>query len=130
MKPLYIKPRYAFIAGTALTLPAIYFIFISLMKYVFSQPYLFDASYPLLKQLGISESLGLNINLLIVFGPVLAFFLNLLPVFHFRFQVTADEVNCQFSIRKNWLNLFLILASSSCLLILSAYLALENCRCG
>jgi len=60
------------VVGVLLTLPTLYFIFISVMKYVFGWDYLFDAATPTPEGLGIKESFGWNITLLILFGPVLA----------------------------------------------------------
>lgn len=129
MKTLDLKTRRAFIVGSILTLPAIYFIFISVMKYIFHQPYLFDAATPFLEIMGIKESIGLNINLLILFGPVLAFLLNILSVLDIHFQIGRDNLNCQLSIRKSWWNLFVVFCSAATLLVLFTYLLGENCTC-
>ena len=129
MKTLDLKTRQAFIVGCILTLPAVYFIFIAVMKYVFHQPYLFDAATPFLEMMGIRENIGLNINLLILFGPVLAFLLNVLSVLDIHFQTGKDRISCEFSIKKNWWNLIVIFCSSATLLVLFTYLLGENCSC-
>ncbi len=116
------------VIGLLLAFPAAYFISISILKHTFNQDYLFDASWPLLRQWGISEGFGLNINLLIVFGPVLAFVLNLLPVLQFDFHITKERFDCQVSILKHWINLTVVLFSGLILLTLVTYLLLENCH--
>lgn len=117
------------LAGGLLTLPALYFIFISIMKYVFGWEYLFDVSAPALEKMGIKESLGWNINLLILFGPVLALFLNVLSILHIHFETTRDKIDCRFSITKSWKNLAVVLLSTSVLFTLFVYLLGENCSC-
>ncbi|MEJ7672590.1 MAG: hypothetical protein WKF59_07735 [Chitinophagaceae bacterium] len=72
MKPNVINTNRVFWIGTLLTLPTAYFIFISLLKYGLGIPSLLDSAQPLLERLGIKESLGFNINLLILFGPLIA----------------------------------------------------------
>ncbi len=117
------------LAGALLTLPTLYFILISIMKYVFGWEYLFDVSAPALDKMGIKESIGWNINLLILFGPVLALLLNVLSVLHIHFETTPDKIDCRFSITKSWKNLAVVFLSTAILLTLFIYLLGENCSC-
>ena len=128
MVPLIIKPRLALAAGI-LTLPTLYFISIAILKYNFGQSYLFDRATPMLEHLGIKEKLGWNINLLILFGPVLAFMLNVLSVLKIQFRFRKEQLDCSMSIRKNWWNLAIIILSTLILVVLFAYLIGENCSC-
>ena len=114
--------------GLLLSGPAVYFIFISIMKYWFGSNYLFDAAQPALERMGIKESLGWNINLLILFGPVLALLLNLFSVLKISFQFTKEKIDCHLSVRKSWWNLAVVIISGGALLVLFAYLLGENCR--
>lgn len=129
MKLFNLKPWLASIVGALLVLPTAYFIIISLMKYELGQPYLFDVAFPILERLGIKKSIGWNINLLILFGPVVAFAFNLLSVMGIRFLADRKHITCELSIDKSWRNLIVIIVSSIILLFLFAYALGENCRC-
>lgn len=129
MRPFKLSFNLTSLAGGLLTLPALYFIFISIMKYVFGWEYLFDVSAPVLGKMGIKESLGWNINLLILFGPLLALLLNMLSVLHIHIETTRDKIDCRFSITKNWKNLAVVLLSTSVLFTLFVYQLGENCSC-
>src|SRR5687767_8391856 len=93
MKQLIIKQKPAFVIGCLLTLPTLLFFFISIMKFELGSPYLFDAATPFLESTGISEPPGFNINLLILFGPVLAFLLNLFAVLHLQFDSGKERIS-------------------------------------
>ena len=129
MKKQLSASAWAGIAGLLLVLPAIYFVLISVMAYGFGWRYLFDASWPLLERLGVKESLGWNINLLIIFGPVLALLLNVWRVLHIDFEFTKERIDCRFSLLKSWQNLAIVILSGGVLTVLMLYLFLENCRC-
>lgn len=129
MKQPFLSPRIALMAGLLLAVPTAWFILVNLLKFEWNSPYLYDAIEPTLNKLGLKESLGWNINLLILFGPVLALLLNLLSVLRIRIQWKGDFFNCQLSIKKSWLNLTIILISASLLMALFAYLVGENCAC-
>ncbi len=83
-----LKPNLSAGIGLLLTMPTTYFIFISIMKYVFGLPGFFDATQPLLERMGIKEALGWNINLLILFGPLSALLLNVTSILTFNWQAT------------------------------------------
>jgi hypothetical protein len=118
-----------FFAGLLLSIPAGYFILISVLKYGLGRDYLFDISWPILQRWGIQESFGWNINLLILMGPVLALLLNIISVLHVRFLFSRDKIDCQLSIVKSWRNLAVVLLSGNVVFVLTAYLFLENCSC-
>jgi hypothetical protein len=80
MKQITMKQIPAFIIRSLLTLSTLYFFFISVVKFHVGAPYIFDAATPFLESTGISEPPGLNVNLLLIFGPVLALLLNLFAV--------------------------------------------------
>jgi len=67
--------------------------------------------------------------LLILFGPVLALLLNVLSVLHIRFETTKEKIDCRVSINKSWTNMAVVCRSGIVLLILFAYLFVENCNC-
>ena len=58
----------ASLPGALLTLPALYFIFISVMKNVAGRDYFFDASASALEIMGILDAFGWNITLFVILG--------------------------------------------------------------
>ncbi len=124
-----INRKSALAAGALFAFPAAYFILISLLKYAFKAPHLFDAIQPLLEKLGIRQSLGWNINLLILFGPLIAFLLNLLAVLKFEWYNEREKISMKFSIEKHWGNMALVFVSGLLLATLFIYALGENCRC-
>jgi drug/metabolite transporter (DMT)-like permease len=129
MKANVINTNRVFWIGTLLTLPTAYFIFISILKYGFGISGLFNSSQPLLENLGIKESPGLNINLLILFGPAIALLLNLFAVLKIDWQNENEFLSIKISIKKHWWNMVLVIFSGILLATLFIYALGENCRC-
>jgi hypothetical protein len=123
-----INRRWAITLGCLLALPTAYFILINVLN-EFGYPYLFYSSQPFLQQLGLKESLGFNINLLILFGPLIAMVLNLLAVVKVDWYNQRDHFSVKFSIKKHWWNMTLVFFSGVLLAILFIYGVGENCRC-
>lgn len=120
----------AAISGLLLTVPTFYFIFISVLKYVFGLPELFDSMAPFLERAGIKEFPGWNINLLILFGPVLALLMNLSVVLKVRYENSKDNFDCWVVISKRSWNLAVIVLAILVLATLFMYAVGENCNCG
>ena len=116
-------------AALLLALPTAYFILISVLKYIFGVDGPFDSMQPALEQLGIKESLGWNINLLILFGPVIALIIAATQVLKIQFHFTKEQFDFHVQIRKHWFALFVAVLSAGLLAILFLYLAGENCNC-
>jgi len=112
-----------------LALPTAYFFVIAVLKYELSVDGPFDAIAPLLERWGLKETLGWNINLLILFGPLLAFFLTIFQLLGIRMQFTQNHFLFQITVRKRWLPLLVAGFSISLLAILFIYLFGENCNC-
>jgi hypothetical protein len=96
---------------------------------VFGLPALFDAAQPTLETLGIKEAIGWNINLLILFGPLVALLLNLNSVLDINWQGTRDDIIVQLLFQKLVRNWLVIVISGLCLLTLFVYAIGENCNC-
>ena len=126
---LTINRKWAIALGTLLAFPTAYFILISLLKYGPGSSYLFDSAQPLLERLGIKESLGMNINLLILFGPLVALALNLLSVLRIEWYNEKENFSLRLSIQKHWWNMVLVIVSCVLLATLFIYALGENCRC-
>jgi hypothetical protein len=117
------------IISLLLALPTAYFIVIAVLKYELGVDGPFDSIAPLLESWGVKESLGWNINLLILFGPLLAFFLTIFQLLGLRMQFTQNHFLFQITVRKRWLPLLVAGFSISLLAVLFTYLFGENCIC-
>ncbi len=124
-----VKQRWITWTALLLALPAAYFILINILKEVFGVTGLYDATEPLLQRLGIRESLGWNINLLILLGPVAACLLTIFQVLKIKWQFTKEQFEFHFAIRKHWFPLLIAAFSVSLLAVLFLYLVGENCNC-
>jgi hypothetical protein len=124
-----INRKWSFSIGALLAFPTAYFIFISLLKYGLGIPYLFDSAQPLLESLGIKESLGWNISLLILFGPLIAMVLNLFAVLRIEWYNEKKDFSVKLSIQKHWWNTVLVIFSGILMATLFIYALGENCRC-
>ena len=128
MKLLQIHHRLAWILGALLAFPTAYLITASLLKYGMGIPGMFDSIEKPLMNLGGREPLGWNINLLILFGPLLALLLNFGSVISIKFNNDQDWINISLSVRKRGPNLVIAIISAALLLILFFYMVGENCR--
>lgn len=122
------RSHFKFLNAIALlfALPTAYFILISLLKYVFNMPGPFDSATPFLERMGIKESIGWNINLLILFGPLIAFWITLFQVLKINFQFSKVQFDFHFTIRKKWFPLMVAILSGGLLVTLFLYLVGEN----
>jgi hypothetical protein len=111
-----------------LVLPTIFFIVVSIMKYEMGMNEPFDSIAPFLENAGIKE-FGFNINLLILFGPILAAFIALFQVFHLELKFEKKEFRANVTIYKRWFPLSIIIVSGMALLTLFLYMVGENCTC-
>ncbi len=109
-----------------LVLPTAYFICISVLKYEMGVDAPFDTIAPLLERMGIRQTVGWNINLLILLGPVIAFVLAILQVLKIDRQFTKEQFDFHFTLRKRWFPLLVVAFSLCVLAILAIYLVGEN----
>jgi hypothetical protein len=123
------KSNWLSIAGLLLALPTAYFICISVLKYAFHINGPFDTSTPLLERWGINESLGWNINLLLLFGPVAGFLFSIIQVLVIKSEFTKDDFEFRFIIRKRWLPILVAVFSACLIATLFLYFLGENCNC-
>jgi hypothetical protein len=120
--------RWLTAAGLLLALPTAYVISISVLKYVFGVNGPFDAAQPVLEGWGIKDALGWNINLLILFGPFAGFLLSVFQVLKIRWHFTKQDLEVQFTIRRQWFPILVATFSISLLALLFIYMLGENCR--
>ncbi len=109
-----------------LLFPATYVIVISVLKYGLGMDGPFDASAPLLESMGIKEPPGWNINLLILFGPLLAIFFSALQVLHIDWHFSREQADLRITIRKKWWPIGIALFGGLVICILTVYLFGEN----
>jgi hypothetical protein len=112
-------------AALLLVLPAAWFISINFLDELgVHGPY--NTSQPVLVTLGIQETLGWNINLLILFGPVIAWLISAWQVLHMDWLSSKEQFQFHVTVRRKWLPLFISFLSSLLLAILFFYMAGEN----
>ena len=115
-------------AALLLALPTGYFILINLLNEIdVAGPY--NASQPLLENLGIRQSLGWNINLLIAFGPVIALIISVFQVLKIKFYFSKEQIDFSAQLQLKWFPLLVAALSAVLLTILFIYLFAENCNC-
>ena len=129
MKTVPVNHTFAFWMGLLLCFPTFYFILVSLLKYVFGSPFLFDAIEPSMERWGAREPLGLNINALILFGPLMALLLNMTAVIRLQIDNDRDQWHIELFAEKRWGNWLIIILCGLLLLILFIYALGENCNC-
>lgn len=122
MKTTTFKNNWLTAAGLLLALPAAWFICINLLNESgITGPY--NASQPLI------ESLGRNLDLLILFGPLLALMLIIFQVLKIEWQFTKEQFQVNFTIHKRWFPLLVAAFSLGLLAFLFFYAIGENCNC-
>ena len=129
MKTGTFKNNWLTAGALLLALPTGYFILAAMLKYELKIEGPFNTIQPSLESWGIKDSLGWNINLLILFGPVLAFLLTIFQVLKIEFHFTKEEFNLQFSLQKIWFPLLVVGFSAGLIAILFFYVLGENCNC-
>ena len=117
----------ALVAGTLLVFPATYFVLAALLNYGLGFSALWALIDPIFEK-QVNKQLGWNVNLLILFGPILAFVWNFFSIVRIKWINEKDRLQLNFSIRKHWLNIALAIVSVLILATLFSYLIAENCR--
>ena len=128
MKTTTFKNDWLTAAALLLSLPTAYFILINVLN-EFGINSLYETAEPTLNSMGIKEGLGWNINLLILFGPVLAILLTIFQVLNIELRITKEEFLLNLSVQKRWLPLLVTAFSAGVLAILFLYALGENCNC-
>jgi hypothetical protein len=108
-----------------LVLPAAWFICINILNEAGING-LYNASQPVLESMGVKENFGWNINLLIVFGPLIAFLITIFQTLKINWQFSKEEFEFHFTLRKKWFPLVVAVLSGGLLLTLFVYLLGEN----
>lgn len=110
-------------------LPAILFITTLVLKYGLGINGPYDTLSPSLEKMGITESLGWNINLLILSGPLLAIIISLIQVLRIEHFFSNEELQLRVVIKKKRLPIIILLLGTLSMATLFLYLTGENCKC-
>jgi hypothetical protein len=108
-----------------LSLPTVYFIGASILKFELGIDAPFDAASPLLQQWHIGRTVGWK--LFILMGPFMAFLLSIFQLLVVRMQFTRNHFLFQIILKKRWLPLFVASLSASLLGLLFSYLVVDSC---
>ena len=112
-------------AGLVLVLPSACFFCINMLNEAgVDGPY--NASQPVLESLGIREQFGWNINLLVLFGPILALVISLFQVLGIEWHFTKEQFDLRITIQRKWFPLMIAFISGLVLATLFIYLWGEN----
>lgn len=119
--------RFTLIAGALLVFPALYFMVAAFLHYEMGVSTLWQPIDPIFENPA-NKHFGWNINLLILFGPVLALLLNFFSIVKIKWQNEKDQVHLSFSIRKHWVNILIAAVAALVLASIFAYLVAENLK--
>ncbi|NJO25861.1 MAG: hypothetical protein HC867_09060 [Bacteroidia bacterium] len=79
--------------------------------------------------MGVKESIGWNINLLILGGPLLAVLLTIFQVLKIEWHFTEENFKLNLTVVNRWFPILVGLFGAGLLAILFFYLLGENCQC-
>lgn len=128
MKKLLLTRPLALCAGILLVLPSLYFVVSALLNYGLGFAALWKLIEPIFNKPE-NKSLGFNINIVILFGPLVAILINLPQVVQLHFSRMEDEVYINLSISKYRYSWMVVAAGIGCLGIMFFYLVAENICC-
>jgi len=129
MKNIYSRVDLPFIAGVLLIFPAAYFFVSAFLNYYLHIPVFWKLIEPYFERPE-NKSLGMNANLLIAFGPVIAILLNLRHVLRFKLKKNENErLELAAYIQLNSIHWVVIAGGMASIGVLFTYLAGENCDC-
>ena len=128
MKIMTFKSNVLTIIAALLAFPTVYFIIANLLNEMgFPGPYNLIGSF--VQSAGGGESIGFNINLLILFGPILAIFLTIFQFVKIEFHKSNEEFLLHFSVQKRWFPIIVTVVSIAVLASIFFYMIGENCNC-
>lgn len=128
MKKQIVSQPIALLAGWLLVIPSMYFILSALLNYEFGIPGLWSLIESVFEKPE-NKHLGLNINLLILLGPVLGILINLQQVMYAAFKKDESSFKIDIHLKRYSWNWLVIAAGLFCLAALFIYLLGENCKC-
>ncbi len=128
MKRIYLQQNIAAIIATLLVLPSLYFLSSALLYHGLGVYGPWSLIEPLFEQPG-NKDLGLNINLLIVFGPFASLVIALFQVIKLELKRTEDSLRIIAFVTPKSFYWFIIAAALLCMGSMFIYFIGENCNC-
>jgi hypothetical protein len=125
MQKELLQTKWTLIAGLLLAFPAAYFLLANVLNSEIGLNWLWKPIEPIFKKPE-NKRFGWNVNMLIVFGPLLATLLNALSLIYFRFEKTGEYFQLQLFIKRKWWNIAVMIVAVGILVCLGTYLLLEN----
>jgi hypothetical protein len=128
MKTMTFKSNALTTIAALLAFPTVYFIIANLLNETgIPGPYNLIDSF--VENAGGKVPLGWNINLLILFGPIVAILLTIFQFMKIEFHFSKEEFLLHFSILKRWFPIVVAAVSVAVLASIFFYMLGENCNC-
>jgi hypothetical protein len=128
MKKAFLNPHLAGIIAASLVIPSLYFIISAFLNYGLGVSGPWSLIEPIFERPE-NKSLGLNINLLIIFGPIAACIISLFQVMQLDWRKEKEHVNINAAFLVRSYHWIIIAASLFCTASLLLYFLGENCNC-
>ena len=125
MKTPLFAGGWTFVTGALLALPAAYFVSSAIMNYGLGIDWLWKPIEPIFEKPA-NKHFGWNINMLILFGPIIALLINALSLAYLRFEKVGNYFKLEIYIRRNWLNIAVLIIAGGSLAAMFIYLFFEN----
>ncbi len=129
MKHLFNERKWVIVLAAIFVFPAAVFLVGSVLKFEAGIPVFYDMAEPLMVRMGLNEKLGLNINLLIAFGPIVALALTLYSLVRIKTERQKDFFSLSFCFPVKGAMFYLALVSAFIMCFLLLYVVGENCHC-
>lgn len=128
MKRILLQQHVAGMIAATLVIPSVYFLSAAFMNEVlgFNRPW--SVIEPIFEQPE-NKNLGLNINLLILFGPIASFIISILQVIKIEIVKEKDRFRINGIITYKSYHWLIIAACLACAGSLFLYFIAENCNC-
>lgn len=113
-------------AGLVLALPLTYFVGANILKYVFGAGLLAAPLERLLAHPDTQQAFNQLSPWVFLGGGILAFILNIVPLARVSLAREGDEITVVISLTTRWWNLLIVGVSAAALMVMFAYLFVEN----
>ena len=128
MNSTFSQSKWPLLAGAFFVLPSTYFILSAWLHYVLGISLFWEVIAPLF-DFPSNKNFGFNINMLIVFGPVLSILLNVRKVLSLQIVSNDEQFDVNASVNKYSGAWLIIIMAMFCLTATCIYLLSENCNC-
>ncbi|HEX8278512.1 MAG TPA: hypothetical protein VF540_07445 [Segetibacter sp.] len=126
MENLFLTRPLAVTIGIFLLAPSLYFVASALLNYSFGFPPLWKFIEPIFDNPA-NKSLGFNINILLLFGPLAAVIINLPQVIQLSFIKREGEAYIYLSVLKYPYSWIIVAVGAGCLATTLFYMLTQHC---